>query len=316
LAETSDVFLTNFLGPARQKLQIDVEHLRARNPRIVYVRGSGQGVRGPEAGRPGYDGTAYVARSGFAHGLTPPGLDWPVAGTAAVGDLPGAMTIAGGIAAGLYHREKTGQPPVVDISLLNVGMWTMSPSIVATGMYDLEDMPERSRETNPNPISIYYRSKDGRFLKLSMFESDRFFADLCQHLDAVEIAKDPRFVDAQARADHRADCVKALDEAFGRYTIAELRQRLATVKGAWGVVQRPRELYDDPQVTANGYLVPVRPADGPSFHVVGAPVQFDEQPVDEQRPAPGHGEHTDEVLLELGLDWDELIAHKTTGAIL
>jgi crotonobetainyl-CoA:carnitine CoA-transferase CaiB-like acyl-CoA transferase len=315
LVETADVFLTNFLPKARQKLRIDVEHIRARNPRIVYTRGHGQGVHGPDADKPGYDGTAYLARGTFAHALRPAGTEWPVAGTAAVGDLPGAMTIAGGIAAGLYHRERTGEAPVVDVSLLATAMWTMSPGIVATGMYGLEDMPREPRERNANPITIYYRTKDRRFVKLSMFESDRFFADLCEHLDAGHLVADPRFADSASRSQNREACVAALDEAFEQFTLAELQSRFQTLKGAWGVVQTPRDIYDDPQVLANGYLATVD-VDGDAFQLVPAPVQFDEEQILELRPCPGHGEHTDEVLLELGLSMDEVLEHKIAGDIL
>ena len=315
LAETSDVFLTNWLPAARRKMAVDVEHIRARNPNIVYVRGSGQGVRGPEQDKAGYDGTSFVARGAFADGLTPAGSDWPVRGTAAVGDLPGAMTLAGGIAAGLYHRERTGVAPVVDVSLLGVAMWTMSPDIVATGMYHLDQMPRPPREQSSNPVAIYYRTKDGRVVKLSMFESDRYFADLCQHLACAELATDPRFVDAKARAENNAACIAALDEAFGRYTVDEVRQRLDRAKGAWGIVQRAAELHRDQQAVANGYLVAVRPDQEQAYDLVGAPVQFDEQPPTELRPAPRHGENTEDVLLELGLNWDDIIRLKESNVI-
>ncbi|MBO0731365.1 MAG: CoA transferase [Acidimicrobiaceae bacterium] len=315
LAASSDVFLTNWLPEARRKLHVDVNDIRAHNPRIVYVRGSGQGVRGPEKDKAGFDGTSFVARGSFADGLTPPGSEWPVRGTAAVGDLPGAMTIAGGIAAGLFHRERTGEAPVVDVSLLGVAMWTMAPDIVATGMHHLERMPRPPREQVANPISIYYRSKDDRIVKLSMFESDRYFPDLCDQLSCPELAVDPRFVDAQARADNNTACIAALDEVFGRYTLQELIERLEKAKGSWAVVQHAAELHRDRQVLANGYLVPVEPEGEEAFSLVGAPVQFDEQPPQEFRAAPEHGENTEDVLLELGLTWDEISEAKGTGAI-
>ena len=316
LVRTSDVFLTNFLPAGRQKLRIDVEHIRSVNPAIVYVRGSGMGVRGPDANRAGYDGTAYVARSSFASGLTPRGNEWPIQGTAAVGDLPGAMTIAGGISAGLFQRERTGHAPVVDISLLAVGMWTMSPDIVSTKMYGLHDVPRPTRYQTPNPISITYKTKDGRFAKLSMFESDKFWGDLVTHLGVPELAGDPRFDSHAKRAANSDACVHALDEAFGRYTLAELKVRFETLRGAWGPVQTAVELHDDPAAIANGYLSVVKPDDGPEFTLVATPVQFDEQATEQLQPAPDHGQHTDSVLEQLGYDWDRIIELKVAGAIL
>jgi crotonobetainyl-CoA:carnitine CoA-transferase CaiB-like acyl-CoA transferase len=317
LVASSDVFATNLLPAARAKLRVDVVDLRRVNPALIYARGSGFGVHGPDAEKAGYDGTAYVARGSFADGLTGPDAQWPVAGATAVGDLPAAMNLAGGILGALFHRERTGEATTVDISLLATAMWTMAANISAVGITKVDEIPRRRREEIANPLSIYYRSKDGRFVKLSMFESDRYFADLCVHLDVNELAHDERFIDAGARARNRAACVGALDEAFARFTLGELTERFATLKGAWGLVQTPRELFDDPQVRANGYLVDVMdPAGGPSFQLVGPPVQFAEAPAHGLRPAPGHGEQTDEVLAELGIGTEELLELKVDGAVL
>ena len=120
LARTSDVFLTSFLPQVREKLKIDVDDIRAVNPKIIYVRGSGQGVRGPDAGMGGYDAASYWSRGGIANALTPPSVEYPIAPRAAFGDLPGGMTIAGGIAAALFARERTGEAPIVDVSLVEL----------------------------------------------------------------------------------------------------------------------------------------------------------------------------------------------------
>src|SRR4029450_8126576 len=132
LAAESDVFLTNFLPSARAKLRIDVDDIRAVNPRIVYVRGSGQGPQGPDADKGGYDATAFWSRGGIANALTPPGAALPTMQRAAFGDSIGAMTIAGGVAAALLQRERTGVAPVVDVSLLSTAMWVLAPDIVAS----------------------------------------------------------------------------------------------------------------------------------------------------------------------------------------
>jgi crotonobetainyl-CoA:carnitine CoA-transferase CaiB-like acyl-CoA transferase len=316
LVKTADVFLTNWLPDARQKLEIDVEHVRARNPNIVYVRGTGQGTRGPDALRGGYDGTSYWSRAGLSDALTPPGIDWPIAATAAIGDLPGGMTIAGGIAAALFHRERTGVAPIVDVSLLATGMWVMSPGIVVTKQTGMAEMPQPGRYESSNPISITYRTKDGRFVKLSMFESDKFFADLCQHLGRDDIADDPRFADHASRAANSEACVRALDDAFGSYTLAELHERFDTLKGAWAPVQKVSDLHHDPQAIANGYLqeAPLG-VDSESITLVTNPVQFDEEPSTFERGCPTHGEHTTEILLELGLTWEEIGELSATDAV-
>ena len=316
LVETADVFLTNSLPSVRQKLGIDVEQIQARNPRILYMRGSGFGPKGPDAASPAYDGNTYWARAATAHALKPAGDVWPLAGTQAFGDLWGSLTIAASILGGLYHRERTGESPVMDVSLLSVGMWGMSPGITATAMYGMDDMPRLRREDSPNPISGYFQSSDGRFVSLSMLQSDRYFRPLCAALDVPELAEDPRFLDSKARAQNRQACRAALDEVFARYTLAELADRLSSQPGPWGTVQTQPELHDDAQALANGYFSDVSDPEGNHWRVVPTPIQYGEQAVGELRPCPAHGEHTDEVLGELGLDWDTILAHKVSGVIL
>jgi crotonobetainyl-CoA:carnitine CoA-transferase CaiB-like acyl-CoA transferase len=318
LVATADVFLTNVLPLSRSKLRITPEDLRAINQSIVYVRGSGFGALGPDADDAAYDGTAFVSRGGFAHQVTPAGADWPVlaSGVAGIGDLPGAMMLVGGTSAGLLQRERTGVAPIVDVSLLATAMWQTAPGIIATGMFDMEDVPKPQRENAANPLTIYYRLSDRRFIKFSLHTSDVFYADLCTRLGLEALIDDPRFATQALRHENSVEFVKLMDETFGRYTVEEVRRRLDGFKGAWAVVQTPLELQDDPQVIANGYLRHVKSDDKPDFMVVGPPVQFDEAPAPEGRGFPEHGEHTDEVLLELGLDWDTIIAHKTAGDVL
>jgi crotonobetainyl-CoA:carnitine CoA-transferase CaiB-like acyl-CoA transferase len=317
LVETSDVFLTNFLPQTLSRLKIDVDSLRARNPRIIYVRGTGQGVRGPHSHKGGYDGASYWARGGIADALTPADRDWPLGqGSPGFGDLNGGMTIAGAISAALFSRERTGEAPVVDVSLLAMAMWTMSPLVVASKLFGLNRIPSGPRTQNPNPLVNMYRTKDDRFLTLMMLESDRWWPDLCQHLDRPDLADDPRFVDAAARSEHREECITTLDEIFGQRTLDEWKDKLETAGGVWAPVQSVRELHDDPQAVANGYLQDVTADDGTtSFTLVANPVQFNELPPDLRR-APEHGEHTEDLLLELGVGWEDIARFKESGAIL
>jgi crotonobetainyl-CoA:carnitine CoA-transferase CaiB-like acyl-CoA transferase len=316
LAETADVFLTSFLPAARQKMKIDIEHIRERNPNIIYVRGSGMGQRGPEKERGGYDAAAYFARGGHAMCLTPHDSEYPISPRAAYGDLPGGQTIAGGIAAALFRREKHGVPSVVDVSLLSCAMWTLSPDIVAAKIFGIPKMPISGKRTeSPNPLVGNYKTADGRFINITMLESDRYWPDLCQRIGRPELTEDPRFDSAAHRFENRQECIAALDEAFAEKTLDEWKVALADATGVWAIYQEPIELHDDPQAIENGYLTDIVSDDGNSFTLVANPVQFDETPAELTR-APEHGEHTEAILLELGFDWDEIIRLKEAGAVL
>jgi crotonobetainyl-CoA:carnitine CoA-transferase CaiB-like acyl-CoA transferase len=232
---------------------------------------------------------------------------------AAFGDSTGGMTVAGGIAAALFRRERTGVASVVDISLLGTAMWVLAPDIIAGKLLGI-DLPANDRTAPPNPIVNSYRTKDGRWLFLNMLQADRNWPDLCQHLGRPDLLSEPRFADAKARFEHREACVRELEAIFAARTLAEWRVALATVEGVWAPLQTARELTADPQAVANGYLPEVEHPNGARFTLVASPVQFDETPP-ALRPAPDLGQHTEEVLLELGLTWEEIGAGKESGAI-
>jgi crotonobetainyl-CoA:carnitine CoA-transferase CaiB-like acyl-CoA transferase len=323
LVAEADVFITSFLPESRRKLRIDVDDLREVNPRLIYARGHGQGVRGDEAGNGGYDTTSYWARSGLANFFTPrpprsprseDGSGYPPFHSPAIGDLTSGQTLAGGIAGALFHRERTGEASIVDVSLLSVGLWSMAPGIVASRLFDIDDLPQSQHPEMMNPLTNFYRTKDGRYLTLIMLEGDRFWAPVCKAIGRPELADDPRFSSFAARAENRGECIALLDEVFLSRTLDEWTAALDGV-AVWGPVRTAREVHDDPQVLANGYLPEVDAGDGTSFRLVATPVQYDETPIAPIR-SPEHGEHTEQILLELGYDWPAVISLKEAGTVL
>lgn len=319
LAAQSDVFLTNFLPSARARLGIDVEDVRAVNPRIVYVRGSGHGPDGPDRDKGGYDATAFWSRGGIAAALTPEGAPVPTMQRPAFGDSIGAMTLAGGVAAALLQRERTGVAPVVDVSLLGTAMWVMAPDIVVSKLLENSEQgggfPAFTRASAPNPLANSYRTRDGRWLLLMMLQPDRYWAGFCEAVERADLARDARFTDGAARFQHREALIADLDAMFASQPLAHWRARLDRQEGPWGPLQTARELHDDPQVRANGYTTLVEGGDKGRFALVASPVRFDGgRP--ELAASPEMGQNTEEVLLERGFDWATLAELKKAGAIL
>jgi len=313
LVEKADIFLTNFLPDARRRLRIEVGDLRALNPRLVYAKGHGQGQRGPDAARGGYDGVSFWARGGIADRLTPPGQPH-VMQRPAFGDFIGGMFIAGGIAGALFHRERTGEALEVDVSLLGTATWVMSPDIVAAMMYGF-DLPQAGMGSSPNALVNNYRCGDGRHLVLMMLQEIRFWPIFCQAVQRADLLEDPRFNPDQVRHQHTAELVAVLRAMFETKPRAEWAQLLNASECIWAPVQTPSEVAKDPQVVANRYVVSVEHPGEEPVRVASSPVQFGGGFVEARRPAAEVGAHTEEVLLEVGYTWDDIAGLKEVGAI-
>jgi crotonobetainyl-CoA:carnitine CoA-transferase CaiB-like acyl-CoA transferase len=318
LAATSDVLLTNKMPGVRKRLKIDVDDIRAHNPNIVYVRGTGYGSRGPDADAGGYDSLGFWARAGCSAGATPEDLDGMIGMPApGYGDSIGAMTIAGGIAAALLHRERTGEAHVVDVSLLGAGMWAMGGAVAISQM---NDVPWRGRAMNAtaapgNPLVGSYRTADDRFLAFSMLQGFHYWPEVCTRIGREELIDDPRFDSVEHLMENTGAAVEIVTAELRARTLAEWRERFAGMKGQWAVVQNTLELRDDQQVQANGYLQELESADGITFQLVATPVQFDDAPSPTRR-APDFNEQGDAILAEeLGLDWDTIVDLKVKGVV-
>jgi crotonobetainyl-CoA:carnitine CoA-transferase CaiB-like acyl-CoA transferase len=319
LCRDADVFLTNFLPDARRKLRLEVEDIRKINPNIIYVRGSAHGQHGDWAEKGGYDGSSFWCRMGSAWGVTPDDSPRVISMPAgAYGDSMGGMTIAGGITAALYGRNVTGEPSVVDVSLMSVGAWAFALELSNTALTRDEKEPvsinQMMIKMPINPTVGNFKTSDGRWINFTMLQGFRYFADVCRHLELEELIDDERFATA---ADLMANAQVAgtyIAEAIAQKPLAHWITQLATMEGQWAPVQGPLEILDDPQMEANGYLRTVVDSEGIERTLVSNPVHFDDRPPTTTR-APQFAEHTDDLLRELGRSEDEIIQLKIDGAV-
>ncbi len=319
LAARCDVFLTNKMQGVRERLKIDVDHIRGANPNIVYVRGTGYGNNGPDADQGGYDFRGFWSRSGVGDTCTPADLDGFISQPgAAFGDSIGAMTIAGGIAAALLHRERTGETHVVDVSLLGTGMWALGGTIALSlqhGVPMKQATAAKGGAAPGNPLIGPYRTKDNRWIALSMLQGFYYWPEFITRLGREELVTDPRFDTHEHLQENTPAAQQILVEELGSRTLDEWRERFAGMRGQWAPVQNVLEVAVDPQVEPNGYLQKAENSAGIEYTLVATPVQYDGEASPITR-APDFNEHGDEILMrELGLDWDAIIDLKTKGVV-
>lgn len=314
LVAEADVFITNLLPDARARFGIDVEDLLEVRPDLIYARASGHGAEGPERATGGFDHTDFWARTGIGHVASQVAGEFVPQVGPALGDLTSGAFLAGGIAAALVRRARTGQGAVVDVSLLSSGMWVFAPGVVASQLYDVEGIPRARHADLPNPLVAGYTTSDDRIVYLAGVQTERHFENFCQVVDRKDLLEDPRFATADLRAANARACIEEFDKVFASRDLAAWKEALQGLSIPWTVLQTAQEAAVDPQVVANEMITQVEGDDG-TYPLVASPASFDGvRP--ELRRAPTHGQHTEEILLELGRDWTEIGQLKADGAVL
>jgi crotonobetainyl-CoA:carnitine CoA-transferase CaiB-like acyl-CoA transferase len=309
----ADVFVTNMRQAALRRLGLDPESLLARYPRLVYGAITGYGLEGPDADRAAYDIAGFWARSGIAAALTSPGHHPPFQ-RGGMGDHNAGMTLAGGISAALFAREKSGRGQLVSTSLLRAGLYTLSFDLSVAVRLGVP-IAVADRKAMGNPAINCYQDRDGRWFWIVGLEGERHWPPLCRCAGHPEWIDDPRFAAPVERAANAAELIAMLDEIFATKTREEWGEIFdAEPDMWWAPVQNTDEVMADPQVHAGGGFVEV--PDGPTTtRLPSSPVDFGGTPWEPRAMAPERGQHTDEVLAELGRDADAIAALREKGIV-
>lgn len=309
LVAGADVFITNLPLPVRDRLGLSADALRALNSRLIYASFTAYGETGPEAAKPGFDATAYWARSGLMDLVKADHRAPPSRPTMGMGDHPSATAFFGAIVTALYDRERTGHGAEVRSSLLVNGLW--SNAIMVQGQLNgLRFAPRAPRELAPNPFGNLYRCSDDRWLNLTLSSEEKQFPLLMQVLGLHDFLERPTLANLAACRAHHQDTIAEFDRRFGAQPLAHWRRELDARGITFGVIGSLADIDDDEQMRVSGALVPF--ADGEGL-TVNSP--FDVVGVTKVAPtrAPDLGTHNQEILAELGFSTEQIEALQAAG---
>jgi crotonobetainyl-CoA:carnitine CoA-transferase CaiB-like acyl-CoA transferase len=313
LVEGSDVFMSNYELGAIKRLKLDYSTLSQINPRLIYALVTGYGTVGPDKDERGFDFAAAWARTGIQHLISEPGNPPPQQRGGMMDRTVGGHMVAG-ILAALWHREKTGEGQEMELSLYHSGVWTLAADLqVALGGLPLN---QNDRTKAMNPLWNSYRTRDDRWLQLAMLQADLSWPDFCRAIEKPELENDPRFIDLETRAGHCEELIHILDEIFASKDRKEWEIQLRENNCIYGRIETPEEVINDPQAEANGFFAKIQHPEVGEVRYVTSPVTFRQNPASVRTASPEIGQHTEEILLELGYSWDEIVEFKEQKAII
>lgn len=314
LVDGADVLVTNIRQSALARIGFDPAPIMQRNPRLVYAAITGYGMEGPEADRAAYDISAFWARSGIAHMLTGPGQAPPFQ-RGGMGDHNAGMAAAGGVAAALYERERTGRGRLVTTSLLREGIYTMSFDLSISLRFGVP-LEVASRLSVGNPCINNYQDSEGRWFWVVGLDPDRHWPPMAKAVGHPEWIEDPDYATFGARMERSVELIAELDTIFASRTLAEWAEIFDSIPDMWWApVQTLDEVIADPQARAAGSFCEVPDPAGGTLTFPSTPVDFDGRGPQPACMAPGHGEHSDDVLSELGRDSEEITRLRESGVV-
>ncbi len=308
LVSTADVFITNSPPDVREKLGVTYEDLGPLNPRLIYASFTGYGEDGPEASKPGFDATAWWARSGLMHLVRAGDAASPARSLAGMGDHPSGMALYAAIATALFQRERTGKGLAVGSSLLANGLWANGCQVQARLCGETVSV-QPAHDDSPHPLRNHYRCRDDKWLMLSIVPDQRRWEVFARAL-ASPLLDDPRFATLEGRTRHPDALTVALDTIFAAHDRAHWRAVLEPTGLVFGIVATMEDIPDE-QAVASGALVPF---EGDSLLTVSTPFWVGGQ----RKVAPSHasepGADGASVLAAAGYAESEIAALRAAGA--
>lgn len=313
LVEQCDVFASNFQPRVLDKLGMDYETLSQLNSKLIYATLTGYGELGADNEKPGYDYAAFWARGGLMSKLCAPD-GTPPSHRPGIGDNITSMCITSGILAALLARERSGRGQKVAFSLYQTAAWVMNQDIQVALTRGVE-IPNIERRRAKNPLWNSYKTRDGRWIQLAMMQSERYWPVFCKAIERPELQNDSKFDSDEKREKNSELLVSMIDEFFAAKTLREWMEILDRHDLVNSMAQTISEMTEDPQAVQNDFFARLDHPNAGEIRLVASPVKFSETEAEVKQPAPQVGQHTEEILLESGYTWDDIIRLKDEGAI-
>ena len=308
----ADVFLTNLIAPRLAKYRLSPEDVLARSPLAVHVSVTGYGLTGPDAARPGFDYSAFWARSGIMSLVGHPDAP-PVLSRVAQGDHTTGMNGLAATLAALRLRDLTGEGQVVELSLQRTGVYTIATDF-AKVLVDGNQPARFNRAAPPNPMHNTYRAADGRWIMLVHMTPDPYWPKLCAAVERDDWAAGERYRTMRGRQQFCAEIAAELERMFALHDSAYWYAALDRHGLIWAPMAELPEVIADPQLAENDMFPALEYPNG-SYRTVNTPFVIRGSGLGPKAPAPLLGDATADVLREYGIS-EERVAELAANGVL